>query len=184
MAQMMKRNVIIIALICVMAGAAVYQNIAIADKQVSLPKEEAPKANFLAPSFSLPGLNGGTYSVGREKRGKALLINFWASWCGPCEMEAPDLVSLYGEYKDQLDIYAVNATKFDNIDKAKAFAEQFAFTFPVLVDKEGEVTELYRVYGFPTSFLVDTNGVIREVIIGILPPEQLEKKIRKVIDGK
>ena len=116
-----------------------------------------------------------------EKRDKALLINFWASWCKPCHDEAPDLVYLQQKYVNDLDIYGVNALKSDRLWSVEAFVEEHHIPFPVLLDEKNEVTDLYNVYGFPTSFLVDRNGVIREIIWGILPREQLEKKVKRLI---
>src|SRR5690606_35627931 len=73
----------------------------------------APLEGEAAPAFSLPGLDGGkVYSVG-GRRDKPLIVNFWASWCGPCEKEMPELKALYEKYKDRIDLYAVNATKYD-----------------------------------------------------------------------
>jgi thiol-disulfide isomerase/thioredoxin len=178
----MKKNIWVLAAVVILVAAALYQNFVQAD-EVSLPKEEAPKAKFLAPSFSLTGMDGNTYHVGGP-RDKALLINFWASWCGPCKLEAPDLTEIYEEYKDRLDIYAVNATNDDDKKNAEAFVAEYGFEFPVLWDLpkgEGSVVDLYRIGGYPTSFIVDKNGVIQEVILGIRSKEDMERMIRKVL---
>src|SRR4051794_16340982 len=103
-----------------LAGIAIYQNIQAKHKETILPTEEAPKASFLAPSFTLTGLDGSTYTVGGARE-KPLFVNFWASWCGPCEEEAPDLVNLYNKYKGQFDLYAVNVTQGDKLENVKAF---------------------------------------------------------------
>ena len=178
----MKRNLWVIAIAAVLLAAALYRNFAGADDAV-LPTEQAPKEDFLAPEFTLESMRDGTLSVGGP-RDKALLINFWASWCDPCKLEAPDLVELYEEYKDKLDIYAVNATNDDKKAKAEAFADEYGFAFPVLWDRpkdEGSVAELYGVLGYPTSFIVDKNGVIRHVILGIRPKDELERMLRDVM---
>lgn len=165
----------------IVAMFIIYQNVW-ADRSSALPEEEAPREQFLAPSFALKGLDGQTYVVDSgEKRDKALLINFWASWCKPCHDEAPDLVYLQQKYVNDLDIYGVNALKSDRLWSVEAFVEEHHIPFPVLLDEQNEVTDLYNVYGFPTSFLVDRNGVIREIIWGILPREQLEKKVKRLI---
>src|SRR5690606_21739558 len=109
----LKRNIVILVVIVLMAGIALYKNLVQADAVV-MPKEHAPKAGFLAPHFTLEGFEGEKYEVGGP-RDKALLINFWASWCGPCELEAPELVKLQNKYRDRLDIYAVNVTKLDTV---------------------------------------------------------------------
>lgn len=182
MMKPVKRNILVLAVMSVLLGVALYRNMLEAD-EVVLPKEKAPKADFLAPSFSLPGMDGKTYSVGGERE-KALLINFWASWCEPCKLEAPDLVEIHEKYKDRLDIYAVNATNDDNREDAEAFVEQYGIEFPVLWDRnkeEGSVADLYQVLGYPTSFIVDRHGVIREVVLGIRPKEEMERMLREVM---
>lgn len=177
----MRRNIWVVLIVVVLAGLAVFQNFSKANKEVELPKEQAPKVHFLTPAFSLEGLDGKTYEVGGT-RGKALLINFWASWCGPCEDEAPDLVELHEKYSDRLDIYAVNSTKYDSLTGAKKFVEQYKFKFPVLLDVENDATEKYEVRGFPTTFFVDANGVIKEVFPRMLLPNDL-KRIEDLLES-
>jgi thiol-disulfide isomerase/thioredoxin len=169
----------VLAVAAVLLAVALYRNVVDAF-DAALPTEEAPKVDFLAPSFTLETMSGGTLSVGGA-RDKALLINFWASWCDPCKLEAPDLVELYAKYKDKLDIYAVNATNDDKRANAEAFAAEYGYTFPVLWDRpkdEGSVVDLYGVLGYPTSFIVDKNGVIRHVVLGIRPKDELERMLR------
>jgi thiol-disulfide isomerase/thioredoxin len=169
----MKRNLWVLMAVVVLVGIALFQSFTNANQNF-MPQEEAPKANFLAPSFALEGMDGQTYTVGGPRE-KALLINFWAAWCGPCHEEAPDLVRLHEEYGDQLDIYAVNVTKMDNLEKAKAFVEQYQFEFPVPLDIENKVAELYDLKGYPTTYLVDKNGVIREVIERMILPNDMKR---------
>ncbi|RAV09498.1 TlpA family protein disulfide reductase [Paenibacillus contaminans] len=181
----MKRNAIVLLAVLILAGFAVYQNSSANDKEyaadTAVPTETAPKPNFLAPGFTLTGLDGQTYEVG-GKRDKPLFLNFWASWCGPCELEAPDLKKMYDKYGDKFDLYAVNITKNDRLDDAKDFVKQFDFKFPVLLDKDGKVTEMYRFQYIPTTFLIDRNGAVRE-IIHVLEPKELERKIKKLIES-
>ncbi|RKN85037.1 TlpA family protein disulfide reductase [Paenibacillus ginsengarvi] len=176
----MKRNVLILVAVVLLAGFAIYQNIASKDRQASA-KEAAPKPNYLAPGFKLSSLDGNVYEVGGTRE-KPLLVNFWASWCGPCELEAPDLKQLYDKYKDQIDFYAVNMTASDRMDNIKSFVKHFEFKFPVLLDSDGKVGELYRVNGIPMTFLVDKNGIIKEGF-GVLHPDELEKRIKRLIES-
>ena len=180
-ADMMKRNIIALMGALVLAALAVYQNFAAADKEAALPKETAPKPNFLAPAFSLAGLDDRTYSVG-GKRDKPIFLNFWASWCGPCEIEAPDLKRLHDKYGEKIDFYAVNMTQYDKLANVRAFAERFGFDFPILLDKEGEAADLYNVVGIPTSFIIDKNGVIVDAF-NLLNPDELEKRVKRAVSG-
>ncbi|GJM78435.1 TlpA family protein disulfide reductase [Paenibacillus timonensis] len=146
----------------------------------AMAAEGAPKPGTAAPAFSLPALDGKTYEVG-GKRDKVLLLNFWASWCDPCKEEAPELKALAEKYKDTLDIYAVNVTLYDKLDEAKAFVKEYGYTFPVLLDEKEEVYRMFNGIAFPTNVLIDEQGVIRDVIVGVIPPEELEAKIKNLI---
>ncbi|MDU4696256.1 MAG: TlpA disulfide reductase family protein [Paenibacillus sp.] len=146
----------------------------------AMAAEGAPKPGTAAPAFSLPGLDGKTYEVG-GKRDKVLLLNFWASWCDPCKEEAPELKALAEKYQDSLDIYAVNVTLYDKLDEAKAFVKEYGYTFPVLLDEKEEVYRMFNGIAFPTNVLIDEQGVIRDVIVGVIPPEELEAKIKNLI---
>lgn len=146
----------------------------------AMAAEGAPKPGTAAPTYELAGLDGKTYEVG-GKREKVLLLNFWASWCDPCKEEAPELKALSEKYKDSLDIYAVNVTLYDNLDEAKAFVKKYGYTFPVLLDEKEELYRKYNGIAFPTNVLIDEQGVIRDVIVGVISPEELEAKIKSLI---
>ncbi|MDT2240531.1 TlpA disulfide reductase family protein [Paenibacillus larvae] len=183
---MFKRNIVVSILLIVLVGFAVYKNGNNANQPMSqaintaglqiAEGQEASQKGSSAPSFSLTGLDGKSYNVGGS-RDKLLLVNFWASWCGPCRTEAPDLVQLYNKYKDKMDLYAVNVSQGDSMRNIQAFVDEFKFPFPVLLDKEGTVASAYRILAIPTSFLIDKNGKIVE-IFNVLPPKELEKKFR------
>lgn len=131
----------------------------------------APKPGTPSPFFSLMGLDGKQYDVG-GKRDKPLLLNFWASWCDPCKEEAPELVKLADKYKDSLDVYGVNVTFYDKLDDAKAFVKNYGYTFPVLLDEKEEVYSRFNGVAFPTNVLIDENGIIQDVILGVISPEE------------
>lgn len=193
----MRKNVSILALLLILLGIALYQNYGTdlfsflsGDNEASQPKgaktlgaaiaEGAPKPGSMSPSFALEGIDGTTYRVGGE-RDKPVLVNFWASWCDPCKDEAPDLVRFHEKYGDQLDIYGVNVTAYDTVEKAEAFVKEYGIEFPVLLDKKEEAYKLFNGVAFPTNVLIDKNGVIQDLIVGILPPKDLEAKIKKLL---
>lgn len=183
---MLKRNSLISILLIVLVGFAIYKNSTSAQQsnqsvsstglQIS-EGTEAPQKDSPAPSFTLTGLDGKSYEVGGS-RDKLLWVNFWASWCGPCRAEAPDLVKIYNKYKDKLDLYAVNVSQGDSMRNIQSFVDEFQFPFPVLLDKEGKAASTYKILAIPTSFLIDKSGKIVE-IFNVLPPKELEKKIQK-----
>ena len=125
-----------------------------------------PHQGFQAPDFNLQTLNGDTITLS-ELHGHPIIINLWASWCPPCRAEMPALESVYQDYQDQgIIILAVNATNQDNIDEAKEFIKMHNLTFPILLDVNGEVSRLYQLRSLPTTYFVDGDGKIQEIVIG------------------
>ncbi|RNB91659.1 TlpA family protein disulfide reductase [Brevibacillus fluminis] len=160
-----------------LVGFTVYTNM---NKSMAVVAEQKPTVGYSAPHFSLVGLDGQTYKVG-GKREKPLVINFWASWCGPCKEEAPDLAKMYNKYKGQVDFYAVNSTSNDQLADAKKFVETFNLPFPIPMDEKGEVSKQYQIMAFPTTFFVDKNGMIVHQVLGMLDEEELEKQLKKLL---
>jgi thiol-disulfide isomerase/thioredoxin len=120
--------------------------------------EVGTKPGQLAPDFVLDTLDGGEARLS-DFRGKVVLLNFWASWCGPCRMEFPDLVSVYEKNKDRgFEIVAVNLGESKEV--AGRFAEQFKLPFPILLDSNAGVARQYQTYSIPTSYFLDRDGVI------------------------
>ncbi|MBN1666398.1 MAG: TlpA family protein disulfide reductase [Anaerolineales bacterium] len=126
----------------------------------------APKEGFLAPEFTLESLSGEPISLA-DYRGQVVLINLWASWCPPCRAEMPAMQAAYRDYQEQgFTILAVNATNQDNLAEAAQFVAQNQLSFPILLDTQGRVSDLYQLRSLPTSFIIDRAGIVREVIIG------------------
>jgi thiol-disulfide isomerase/thioredoxin len=125
-----------------------------------------PHAGFLAPGFSLPTAQGNLVSL-TDLRGRPVIVNFWATWCPPCREEMPALQEVYAAYRDQgLEILAVNATNQDDPAEISPFSKRYGLTIPVLLDMQGDVASHYQIQSFPTTFFIDRQGVIQEVVIG------------------
>ena len=118
----------------------------------------------LAPNFLLETLDGKEMRLS-DLRGQPVVINFWATWCQPCRKEVPELVAAYNSYRERgLVILGVNLQEGKGI--VRPFAEDFGMNFPILIDRDGEVGDEYRVLGLPTTYFVDRDGVVRSVFTG------------------
>jgi cytochrome c biogenesis protein CcmG/thiol:disulfide interchange protein DsbE len=165
-----------------LAGLGIFQYMqqgAAAATELASPSGFKPKAGYESAAITLPGMDEAIHTIGGGAGEKLLFVNFWASWCGPCVMEAPDLQKLHEQYGDVMEMYGVNSTNYDKERSAREFVEEFGLTFPMLMDREGTITKLYKVNNFPTSFLIDGNGVIRERINGVVTYAEWERLILK-----
>jgi len=129
-------------------------------------KIPAPHQGFMAPDFALQDTSGRSVRLA-DLRGQPVLVNIWASWCGPCKAEMPALQRLYQDYQARgFEILAVNATAQDSQENALAFSKSLGLTFPILFDYQGEVSRLYQAQSLPSSFFINKDGTINEVVIG------------------
>ena len=173
----MKRYLTLLAVVIVLVGAAIYLNRGKLEA-LSAPADMKPESADPAPTLQLPDLNEKSVAIG-GKRDKLLMVNFWASWCYPCELGAPDLQALANKYKGLLDIYGINATSYDKEREARDFVDQQKLKFPILMDRDGKGTQLYKVTNFPTSLIVDSQGIVRERIAGVISKDKWEAMIDK-----
>lgn len=102
-----------------------------------------------------------------DLRGKVVVVNLWASWCPPCRAEMPALERVYQAVRGEgVEILAVNTTYQDSLSEAAAFSERYGLSFPILIDASGVVARQYQLTALPSTFFIDTEGVIRKVVIG------------------
>lgn len=142
-----------------------------------------PRAGYVAPSISLVDLNGKSVRL-QDLRGKKVFVNFWASWCPPCNEEAPDLVKMSERYKAQVVFLGVNLSSGDRESDARAFLKKYGVHFPTLMDRQGEAAKSYQVFAVPTSFFIDQHGMIIDRRDGPLSSTQMEAEIEKLIEVK
>lgn len=175
-----KRNVTILALIVFLAVLAIEHKVksepkAVAVLQQTGEPETGASAGLKAPPFTV---QEGDKQYGVDgAREKPVILNFWASWCDPCRQEAPELNKLAMKYSKVLDVYGINVTSQDYKPNAERFVKKYMLTFPVMYDLKGQIFDKYNGAVFPTNVLIDKNGIISEIILGVLSAEELEKKI-------
>ena len=156
----------------VIAGRAAEEN----GPESALKRE--PVVGALAPGFTLINLEGEQLSLD-DFRGRPVLINLWATWCGPCRIEMPAIQSRFEKYQD--DGFAVLAVNFDEqqVD-VQAFRDEFGLTFQILLDPGAKVQNLYRNRSYPSSFFIDRAGVIQVQHIGVMTEGQLDENLKKI----
>lgn len=135
----------------------------------------------LAPDFTLKSKDSGNMRLS-EQRGNIVMVNFWASWCGPCREELPEMEAIYQEYRDLgFEILAVNVD--DHPDKADVLLDDIEVTFPVLYDTDGKVSQLYDVNAMPTTVIIDRDGNQRLLHLGYRRGDEVkyEKAIKMLI---
>jgi cytochrome c biogenesis protein CcmG, thiol:disulfide interchange protein DsbE len=126
-----------------------------------------------APEFSLKTLDGaGTVSLG-QLRGKRVLINFWASWCTPCIEETPALIEAYRNLNDPTVAFVAIGMQ-DDLANLKKFAVDYGVPYLVVSDADGAVGDAYAVRGLPTTILIDSSGVVQNIVSG---PVQRDKVV-------
>jgi len=126
----------------------------------------APQKGFLAPEFKLETSAGQSIAL-TDYRGKAVLVNVWATWCPPCRAEMPTIEKVYQEYQNQgLVVLGVDSTIQDDPTAIAPFIKQYDITFPILLDINGEASNLYELHSLPTSFFIGRDGIIKEVVVG------------------
>jgi thiol-disulfide isomerase/thioredoxin len=172
------------------ALAATAKGILVADGAGGMPKFVSPLEGKMAPAFALEDLSGKKVSLAGYK-GKALLINFWATWCGPCKIETPWLIELRNQYAGQgFEILGVSADDIDRGDPKKLgeekkeiakFVEQMHMNYPVLIDGDSISQPYGGLDSLPTSFFVNRDGTVVAAQMGITSKDEIEGNIKKAL---
>ena len=140
-----------------------------------------PKEGEAIPDFELPTLDGRKVRLS-ALRGSPVLINFWATWCGPCKQEMPLLVEQYNWNKGKgLRVLAIDTLANDNVDDMRAFAKQFNMNFDVLVDETDAIAGGWEVMGLPTTFFIRPDGTVAKVHVGQLTADQLKENLGMIL---
>lgn len=142
---------------------------------------QAKEMNEPAPDFTLKSRSGENLRL-EDFRGQVVMLNFWASWCGPCRQEMPLMDDIYEQYKDLgFTVLAVNVD--ENREEAHRFLDKVPVSYPILYDPESQVSEQYDVQAMPTTVMIDRNGNARFLHYGYQPgyEDDYEKQIRQLV---
>ena len=143
---------------------------------------EGTQVGNLAPGFQLQNLDGEVVSLS-GLRGRPVMLNFWASWCGPCRYEMPFIQEIYEEWTGKppsVVVLAINVG--ESASTAKNFMQSYNLSFPVLLDTRKDVTRKYNIIGYPTTFFIDKNGIIQGKVIGAFQNKgQIEQHLSTIV---
>ncbi len=131
------------------------------------------------PALSVPNASGGTLTSSAY-RGKPLYVNFFASWCGPCNDEAPAIKAFYQKYRKR-GLAVVGINELENAATAREFAKKYRWPFAVGVDADGNALSPYQAIGLPVHVFVDRRGKISTYRNGQMDPDEIEAAIKKIL---
>ncbi|WP_203333871.1 thiol-disulfide oxidoreductase ResA [Planococcus beigongshangi] len=174
-----KKNRLILrtTILIVMAGAIIFTIY----NGVTQEKSDLLKVGDEAPDFALTDLNGERHQLS-EYKGQGVFVNFWGTWCKPCEKEFPLMEEQYQVYKDQgVQILAVNIAQSDY--EVEQYAEQKNLTFPIVIDKDKSVMNTYNIRPLPTTILVNPEGNIVKIITGEMSEEDIISYMEQIKPG-
>ncbi|NRG47535.1 redoxin domain-containing protein [Bacillus sp. CRN 9] len=134
-----------------------------------------------APDFELTTLNGNTVKLS-DYKGKKVILNFWASWCPPCVAEMPHMQQFYENNKENdIEIVAVNLTSLDKgMSEIKKFVDENNLSFTIPLDKDGTIGIQYETFSIPTSYIIDSNGIIIKKIVGPMNEAMMEDLTKNI----
>ena len=156
------------------------------------PAETAADARPVIPAvdFELEDQYGNIHRL-EDYRGKTIFLNFWATWCPPCKAEMPDIQKLYEKSSTEgedavivLGVAAPNMGQEGSEEEIAAFMEEKGYTYPVLMDTEGELFASYGIMSFPTTFMIDRDGNVFGYVSGMLSADMMDSIVRQTLDGK
>ncbi|MEM7346395.1 MAG: TlpA disulfide reductase family protein [Chloroflexota bacterium] len=173
----------IIALVVILGGVWILFSQTLADGGAAVGEaielEPAPIAGHPAPDFELVNLEGEMVRLS-DFQGTPVIINFWATWCGPCRAEFPDFQEAAVDNADSLVIIGINNTANDQADLVGDFVAEMGATFPIVLDESGDAAETYNVLGLPTTIFVDRDGIVSEVFTGPINKAYIEAKLSEL----
>lgn len=143
-------------------------------------EDQSGSASRAAPDFALKDLKGGICRLA-DLKGKVLILNFFATWCGPCRQEIPDLIRIYEKFQDKgLEIIGVSLDQ-DGEAVLRPFIKRYGITYTIVLGTREVVLDFGGVEGIPTTFFIDHNGSISNYFVGLRPGYVIEESVRKLL---
>lgn len=145
--------------------------------------QEDESEKILAPDFTVYDLDGNEVHLS-DFIGKPVVLNFWASWCGPCKMEMPDFNEKYLEIGEEVQFLIINMTddSRETVETASAFIAEQSYSFPVFYDTDQDAASTYGVYSIPTTYFIDADGNVIAQATGVIGAETLQQGIDMIFE--
>lgn len=137
-----------------------------------------------APDVTMETIDGQTLNLA-EQQDKVVLVNFWATWCGPCRREIPDLIDLYDDLKSEGFVIVGIAVDQEGAEVVEPFVEEEQINYPIVLDPEQSMEKHFEaMYGLPTTYVVNREGMIVRRVLGVFPVEDMKPKLKDMLSEK